>query len=369
MRKSVIMAMTLSLGLVVSAAVPEDWINKYYPGTLDYEAAAKRLAANGLNTVEEAYVAGINPTNPASVFMASVALSNGMVHVSWTPNLNTGDLARIYKRVGRVKLDEGDWAPVQPWHRFFMVTVAMPTGATGETSDVSGEGFVPEELGGVQLWENGPYWAECNVGATKPEEYGYYFWWGDTVGYTREGGVWTSGNYYSGVTWVSSTGTRMDSSPFNTWVCPTYNKNNAQLFEAGYIDDSTAHLVAAHDAATAHLGAPWRMPTEEEMQALINNCDTTWTTQGGVYGRLVTGRGAYASKSIFLPAAGYGGDTELYYPGSYGYDWSSAPGWDYSDCASGLCFSSSDFSLGGDDRSNSFRHLGRSVRPVRGFAK
>ena len=23
------------------------------------------------------------------------------------------------------------------------------------------------------LWENGPYWADCNVGATKPEEYGY----------------------------------------------------------------------------------------------------------------------------------------------------------------------------------------------------
>ena len=27
-------------------------------------------------------------------------------------------------------------------------------------------------LGGVQLWENGPYWAECNVGASEPEEYG-----------------------------------------------------------------------------------------------------------------------------------------------------------------------------------------------------
>ena len=24
-------------------------------------------------------------------------------------------------------------------------------------------------LGGVQLWENGPYWAECNVGAERPE--------------------------------------------------------------------------------------------------------------------------------------------------------------------------------------------------------
>ena len=28
---------------------------------------------------------------------------------------------------------------------------------------------------GVQLWENGPFWAECNVGATKPEEYGAYY--------------------------------------------------------------------------------------------------------------------------------------------------------------------------------------------------
>ena len=40
-------------------------------------------------------------------------------------------------------------------------------------------------MGGVQLWEGGPYWAECNVGATRPEEYGNYFWWGDTVGYKR----------------------------------------------------------------------------------------------------------------------------------------------------------------------------------------
>ena len=42
------------------------------------------------------------------------------------------------------------------------------------------------DFGGVQLWENGPYWAECNVGAARPEESGYYFWWGDTVGYTRD---------------------------------------------------------------------------------------------------------------------------------------------------------------------------------------
>lgn len=28
---------------------------------------------------------------------------------------------------------------------------------------------------GVQLWEGGPYWATCNVGATVPEEWGLFF--------------------------------------------------------------------------------------------------------------------------------------------------------------------------------------------------
>ena len=32
---------------------------------------------------------------------------------------------------------------------------------------------------------SGLKWATCNVGATKPEEYGLYFAWGETEGYTR----------------------------------------------------------------------------------------------------------------------------------------------------------------------------------------
>jgi len=103
-----------------------------------------------------------------------------------------------------------------------------------------------------------------------------------------------------------------------------YSLGNSQLQSAGYID-STGNLVTAHDAATAHLGAPWRMPTYVEMQALVSNCDATWTTQGGVYGRLVKGRGTYASKSIFLPAAGFGYDLYLYAPGWYGGYMSSTP--------------------------------------------
>ena len=113
------------------------------------------------------------------------------------------------------------------------------------------------DLGGVQLWENGPYWAECNVGASEPEECGYYFWWGDTVGYTRSGGTWDerTSRFYD-VTWVSSTGEQMSNSPFpdsdsSPTTCPTMNKDNSTLQSEGWID-ATTNLVAAHDAATAH---------------------------------------------------------------------------------------------------------------------
>lgn len=44
----------------------------------------------------------------------------------------------------------------------------------------------------VQLWEGGPYWATTNIGAEEPWEYGYYFWWGDTVGYRRENDKWVA---------------------------------------------------------------------------------------------------------------------------------------------------------------------------------
>ena len=216
---------------------------------------------------------------------------------------------------------------------------------------------------GVQLWEGGPYWADRNVGASRPEDYGLYFWWSDTVGYTRSGGTWTDGYYYSGVTWVSSAGQQMSSSPFLSSSCPTFGKDNSALRSAGYID-STGNLAPAHDAAHVHWGGAWRMPTDAEFLGLVGKCTTTWTTQNGVYGWLVTGKGAYADRSIFLPAAGFGYDSSLLDPGSYGNDWSSTP---YSDNSGGawyLYFDSSSFG-----RRSYSRYYGRSVRPVRGFAE
>ncbi len=203
----------------------------------------------------------------------------------------------------------------------------------------------------VQLWEGGPYWADTNIGAENPEDYGYYFWWGDTVGYKRENGKW-----------VATDGSSSNFS-FGSSYTPTYNKSIATLKSEGWITADSV-LAPAHDAAHVHWGGNWRMPTDAEFSALISNCTTTWTTRNGVYGRLVTGKGAYANRSIFLPAAGLGYDSGLYGPGSYGYYWSSTPDSDGSDSAWYLYFYSSYFNGGYD-----YRYRGRSVRPVRGFTE
>ena len=235
----------------------------------------------------------------------------------------------------------------------FVVTIAEGAGGGGSSGG----------LGGVQLWAGGPYWAECNVGASKPEEYGYYFWWGDTVGYTRSGGTWNDGSY-SDVIWVSSTGQQMSLSPFDSSSCPTYKKDNSTLLSAGYFD-SIGNLVATHDAATAHLGAPWRMPTNAELFALLENCTFTWITTNGVPGQLVTGKDAYANRSIFLPATGRGRGSSLQGSGSYGYVWSSTQNPGNSGGAWGLYFDSG--SCYG--HSSCGRYYGKSVRPVRGFSE
>ena len=320
--------------------------------------AKQRYPWNGLVDIT-CKVTGISGTDQWKFSVAAVMPDTGearKVSQFWVVRNGTNSTDRTVSVNGTYKLlwdAKADLGQVSYDNMVMRVTVTEGAGGGGSSGG----------LGGVQLWDNGPYWAECNVGASKPEEYGYYFWWGDTVGYTRSGGTWMEDNYYSGVTWVSSTGQRMSSSPFSAYSCPTYNENNSALQSAGYID-STGNLVAAHDAATAHLGAPWRMPTYAEFSALIDNCTTTWITTNGVPGRLVTGKGNYANRSIFLPAAGYGSAEYLFNAGSNGHYWSSKPTSAISDSAWYLFFYSGYFGW-----SHAFRFYGHSVRPVRGFAE
>ena len=333
--------------------VPYAWLDAHVPGVAQeseaYEAAASEPAANG-RPVWACYAVGLDPSDPLDDFRITRFWMDGgmpMFEFNHTTDGSGNSILPYVKPLGKASLADA-WLHVpdggNPAFRFFAAEV-VPPGCESAVDD------------GVQLWENGPYWASRNVGASKPEEYGYYFWWGDAVGYTRSGGTWKDDYYYSDVTWVSSTDEEMGASPFVS--CPTYGKNNSALFAAGYID-STSNLVAALDAATVHLSSPWRMPTREEMEALIDKCTTTWITTNGVNGCLVTGTGDYADRSIFLPAAGLGDHSDLNHPGSGGYYWSSTPSSANPDNAWGLYFDSGDFS-----RRSVSRYDGRSVRPVR----
>ena len=261
----------------------------------------------------------------------------------------TNSATKVAIQVAHIEQCGSDTGYGTTWTRRFVWDCASDVGEV-KVDDVI---LVVEASPDVQLWENGPYWAKCNVGASKPEEYGYYFWWGDTVGYKRNA---------SNNGWISA----KDGSSFKFSLnCPTYGMDNSSLLSAGYID-SSGNLAAEHDAATVHLGSPWRVPTGTEISALISNCDKTWIVRNGVYGRLITGRGAYSSKSIFLPAAGRGSYSDVEYADSDGDYLSSTPN-SYLDCrvAWYLAFSTWYFGLDFDGR----RYYGKSVRPVRDFAK
>ena len=204
----------------------------------------------------------------------------------------------------------------------------------------------------VQLWEGGPYWADTNIGAEKPWDSGYYFWWGDTVGYKRENDAWVASD-------GSSSNFQFN---FGMTSRRTYNKTSAVLLREGWI--TTAGVLAPkHDAAHVHWGNGWRMPTYRELKDINSKCDWIRTTTNGVSGYIVRGRGDYASASIFLPAVGRGYGITLCSAGEYGYYWSSVPNSFNSSYTYELQFPSDHHSTNGFSR----RSSGRSIRPVQEF--
>ena len=180
-------------------------------------------------------------------------------------------------------------------------------------------------------------WATCNVGATKAEEYGDYFAWGETQ--PKSTYNWRTYKYCNG------------SSTSLTKYC-----TNSSY---GTVDNKTI-LEAADDAARANWGGSWRMPTDAELTELREQCTWTWTTQNGVYGYKVTSKkSGYTNKSIFLPSAGCCYGSSLDRAGSYGYYLSSSLSTGSPDNACVLYFDSDNVF-----RNYISRYCGQSVRPV-----
>ena len=237
--------------------------------------------------------------------------------------------------------------PAASWR----VTVGDAPGADKDPPNGGTDGGEEPEM--VQLWAGGPYWATKNIGADKPEDSGYYFWWGDTVGYK-----------WNGSTFVASDGSVSDFS-FNNAL--TLYKDLATLQSEGWIT-SDGILAPEHDAAHVHLGEGWRMPTYQELEDLFNNGYWKGTTQNGMNGYIVSGSGDFAGNSIFLPCAGYGtdGETLLENFSSNGYFWSSVPDPDTVYRSYGFYFR---FAPGLQGQVNTSRTRGFPIRPVRDAAE
>ncbi|MCD8291457.1 MAG: hypothetical protein LUC91_08150, partial [Prevotella sp.] len=126
-------------------------------------------------------------------------------------------------------------------------------------------------------------WATCNLGATSPSRSGNYFAWGEIS-------------------------TKLE-----------YTEDNS------VIDGTSMGDIAGnprYDAARSNWGGTWRLPTNREIDELVQKCSKVWTTQDGVNGYKITGPNG---NSIFLPAAGYCFESSSKSQGICGYYWSSTP--------------------------------------------
>lgn len=135
------------------------------------------------------------------------------------------------------------------------------------------------------------YWAKNNVGATRPEDYGDHFAWGET----EPKSVYNASNYtFSGST-----------------------------------------IEPENDAAYVKWGKDWRMPTSNEVLELYNNCYFVWTNsynntgvagfivykakQDSDKGRIIRSTGipsdiySIDDTHIFIPQAGYGENPGNFY--------------------------------------------------------
>ena len=177
--------------------------------------------------------------------------------------------------------------------------------------------------------------------ATNEYDYGDYFAWGATEPWYKS---YTIGN--GGTPTVASDGWKETHESGYAWGAPslskTYNENDV--------------LSSSEDAANVILGGDWQLPTREIWNKLndTSKYDWTWTSNGYQVSN------ADATKTLFLPAAGFVSQTSFFTVGSIGYYWSGTAKSASEENARYLYFSNNEVYIASINRFG-----GLSVRPVR----
>lgn len=180
---------------------------------------------------------------------------------------------------------------------------------------------------------SGTLWATCNIGASKPEECGDYFAWGET----------TAKSDYNWDTYK--------------WCNGSSNTMTKYCTNSGYgLVDNKRELDPEDDAATANWGNNWCMPTYDQAVELLNSSYTT--TEWNNFGLLIKSK--FNGNTLFLPATGYFYNKWKTNEGSCGEYWCrSIPSSKVGYTAYELFFNNENYSIGGGSR-----YYGHSIRPV-----
>ncbi|MBR4364835.1 MAG: Ig-like domain-containing protein [Prevotella sp.] len=142
---------------------------------------------------------------------------------------------------------------------------------------------------------SGTKWANMNVGASRPEEYGTYFAWGET----------SAKSSYS----------------WDNYMCPEMacGKPGDPVFD--FVGDIADIAGTKFDAAKMNWGASWNMPTAKQVEELASNCYSSLVTINGVQCRKLTSR--INGNEIIFPLAGARWFEDFAYEGSLCYYWAS----------------------------------------------
>lgn len=170
---------------------------------------------------------------------------------------------------------------------------------------------------------SGLKWAAWNVGATKPEESGLYFAWGEDKGYVVTRGELqdeSQGVYTAVITNADGTET---TKTFAQDYSDYKHYENDELIKYNGNDGLTT--LKTEDDGCYLTEKAMRMPTYDDCAELVENTTSAWTenyNDSGINGLTLTSK--TNGNSIFVPAVGavYSGMLDVF--GLYSVLWSSS---------------------------------------------
>ena len=269
-----------------------------------------------------------------------------------------------------------------------------------ERKNISGLTYNMVDLG----LPSGLLWADRNVGALAPEDFGTYFAWGETEGYNCSIGYCTKAKMYSILQPII--GDEIELTPDNIdevlsmmgiegndftavgmglgtdkcfsldWSDYFDTADGGSTFNKYNHNDGFTVLQPEDDAATVNMGYDWRMPADNELQELLDNCTVTFIdldsnefseseaqsdaiTEYNLKGIKFTGSNG---NFIFIPAAGWCYSSSIDTIKRYGFIPHNELVYPEKYCR-GMLFSSESVAVGGLTEEN-HRYIGLTVRGV-----